>query len=107
MLIGAQGLINVCTSATQVLVVLRLIEMVPRTVLVVDPTHRDGDQLSEQLRALRAVEALEHAGTAKARSLLQDLARGAPEARLTREARAALARLAKQGDWEATRTRSP
>ncbi len=29
------------------------VEMVPKTVLVVDPTHRDGDQLSEQLRALR------------------------------------------------------
>ena len=34
-LIAAQGLINVCTSATQVLVVLRLIEMVPRTVTAV------------------------------------------------------------------------
>jgi MFS transporter, DHA1 family, multidrug resistance protein len=34
-LIGAQGLINVCTSATQVLVVLRLIEMVPRSVSAV------------------------------------------------------------------------
>jgi conjugative relaxase-like TrwC/TraI family protein len=29
------------------------VEMVPKTVLVVDPTHRDGDQLSEALRALR------------------------------------------------------
>ena len=29
------------------------VAMVPKTVLVVDPTHRDGDQLSEQLRALR------------------------------------------------------
>lgn len=29
------------------------VEMVPKTVLVVDPTHRDGDLLSEQLRALR------------------------------------------------------
>ena len=34
-LIGAQGLINLCNSATQVLVVLRLIEMVPRTVSAV------------------------------------------------------------------------
>jgi MFS transporter, DHA1 family, multidrug resistance protein len=34
-LIGSQGLINVCTSATQVLVVLRLIEMVPRSVSAV------------------------------------------------------------------------
>jgi hypothetical protein len=29
------------------------VALVPKTVLVVDPTHRDGDQLSEQLRALR------------------------------------------------------
>ena len=32
--------------------------MVPKTVLVVDPTHRDKDQLSEQLRALRKAEGL-------------------------------------------------
>ena len=34
------------------------VEMVPKTVLVVDPTHRDGDQLSEQLRALRKAAGL-------------------------------------------------
>jgi hypothetical protein len=34
------------------------VEMVPKTVLVVDPTHRDGDQLSEELRALRKDEGL-------------------------------------------------
>jgi hypothetical protein len=31
---------------------------VPKTVLVVDPTHKDGDQLSEALRALRKAEGL-------------------------------------------------
>jgi RNA polymerase sigma factor (sigma-70 family) len=49
----------------------------------------------QTLRALRAVEALEYAGTAAARELLRDLARGVPDARLTREANAALTRLVK------------
>jgi hypothetical protein len=47
----------------------------------------------EEARAIRAVEALEQAGTAAALRLLTDLAGGVPEARLTREARAALQRL--------------
>jgi hypothetical protein len=47
----------------------------------------------EEVRAIRVVEALEQAGTAAARRLLTDLAGGAPEARLTCEARAALQRL--------------
>jgi WD40 repeat protein len=45
------------------------------------------------LRAVRAVEVLEAIGTAEARRHLEELAAGAPEARLTREARAALDRL--------------
>jgi predicted NACHT family NTPase len=49
----------------------------------------------EQLRSLRALEALELAGTLEARQLLQKIADGAPEARLTREAKAALERLAR------------
>jgi WD40 repeat protein len=44
-------------------------------------------------RELRAVEALEWAGTAGAEELLRGLAKGAPEARLTRDAAAALRRL--------------
>jgi RNA polymerase sigma factor (sigma-70 family) len=47
----------------------------------------------EQLRQLRAVETLEHLGTAEARALLEALAQGAPEGRLTQEAKAALVRL--------------
>ncbi len=44
-------------------------------------------------RALRALEALEHADGPEARQFLTDLAAGDPEARLTREAKAALGRL--------------
>jgi hypothetical protein len=47
----------------------------------------------EMLRAWRALEELERVGGAEARSAMRDLAGGAPEARLTREARAALLRL--------------
>jgi RNA polymerase sigma factor (sigma-70 family) len=48
---------------------------------------------ARRLRELRAVEALEGAGTPEARRLLERLAGGAAEARLTREAAAALRRL--------------
>jgi WD40 repeat protein len=48
----------------------------------------------ETLRALRAVHVLEQVGTANAREGLEALARGAPGARLTREAKASLDRLA-------------
>jgi len=50
----------------------------------------------ELLRALRAVEALEHMGTRDAKQLLQEVARGAPEARLTQDAKRSLERLAKR-----------
>jgi hypothetical protein len=45
---------------------------------------------------LRAAEVLEHCGTPAARQLLRALAGGAPAARLTREARVALQRLARR-----------
>src|SRR5262249_47214812 len=44
----------------------------------------------------RAREALANTGTPAARELLKSLAQGAPEARLTQEAKAALERLAKR-----------
>jgi len=47
----------------------------------------------ESLRALRAVEVLERIGTPKSRAVLQRLAAGAPNARLTKDAAAALGRL--------------
>jgi WD40 repeat protein len=50
----------------------------------------------EDLRALRAVEVLEHIGTPEASRVLDGLAQGAPEARLTRDARASLDRLGRR-----------
>jgi RNA polymerase sigma factor (sigma-70 family) len=50
----------------------------------------------ETLRQVRAVEALEGIGDGAARQVLEALAKGAPEARQTREARGALERLAKR-----------
>ena len=47
----------------------------------------------ERLRVLRAVEALEFARDAAATKLLEELASGAPEGLLTRQARAAVGRL--------------
>jgi hypothetical protein len=46
----------------------------------------------ESLQAVRVVESLEHIATPEARQLLEKLAAGAPEARLTHEAKAALER---------------
>jgi len=55
---------------------------------------------AKTLQGLRTIEVLEHIGTLMAQAILKDLAEGAPEARITQEAKAALARLAK-------RTRGP
>jgi RNA polymerase sigma factor (sigma-70 family) len=49
------------------------------------------------LRGLRAVEVLEQIGTPEALRLLEQLAGGAPQARLTREAQASLRRLRARG----------
>jgi hypothetical protein len=50
----------------------------------------------EHLRELRAVEILEQIGTSSARLLLRTVAEGSQAARLTREAKASLDRLAKR-----------
>jgi WD40 repeat protein len=49
----------------------------------------------DRLRALRAVEVLEQIGTPEAQELLAMVAKGAPEAQLTQDAKAALERLTK------------
>jgi RNA polymerase sigma factor (sigma-70 family) len=49
-----------------------------------------------RLQALRAVEALEHIGTSEAEQILESLAKGASEARVTQEAKASLDRLKKR-----------
>jgi WD40 repeat protein len=48
------------------------------------------------IRSLRAVEVLERIGTGEALNVLKALAKGAPEARLTHEAKAALERLTRR-----------
>src|SRR5262249_11571251 len=55
----------------------------------------DGVLSTEQLRLVRAVEALERMNTPEARALLRTLAQGAPGALPTRQAQAALDRLAR------------
>jgi len=48
---------------------------------------------AQALQALRGIEVLEHLATPEARPLLQAIAKGAPDAQLTRQANAALRRL--------------
>jgi WD40 repeat protein len=55
-----------------------------------------GSLSNEQLRLVRAVEVLEMIGTPEARQILDTLSRGAPGALPTREAQAALDRLARR-----------
>jgi hypothetical protein len=50
----------------------------------------------DQLLTLRGLEVLEHIGTPEAKQVLQNLAKGAPEARLTQEAKASLERLSRR-----------
>ena len=50
----------------------------------------------DQLRGLRVIAVLEHIGDGDARQVLERLARGTPEARLTQEAKTSLSRLAKR-----------
>jgi hypothetical protein len=51
----------------------------------------------EALRAVRAIQTLERIGSREARVVLEGVAKGAPEARQTQEAKASLERLAKRG----------
>jgi hypothetical protein len=53
-------------------------------------------RLPEVLRHVRAVQVLERIGSSKAREVLEMLAKGVPEARLTRDVQASLKRLAQR-----------
>jgi WD40 repeat protein len=53
----------------------------------------EGGALGERLRQSRALEVMEGIGTTEAKQLLEELAKGAPNAVLTREAKASLGRL--------------
>ncbi len=53
-----------------------------------------------RLQELRALAVLEHIGTAEARKVLTTLSRGAPDARLTREAKGSLERLTRHPPGE-------
>jgi len=55
------------------------------------------ERTPESLRSSRAIELLERLGTAEARTVLDELAQGTSAARRTREAKASLDRLARQG----------
>jgi WD domain, G-beta repeat len=66
---------------------------VRRRVLAVLERLRGPVTRPETLRSLRAVAVLEDIATPTARRLLEDLSKGTPEARLTREAKASLRRL--------------
>jgi hypothetical protein len=71
-------------------------EMRRRLEALLEKQTRDRqDPPSDHLRILRAIEALEYMATPEAKQVLESLAQGAPEARLTREAQASLQRLAK------------
>jgi WD40 repeat protein len=68
-----------------------------RLEMLVEKQVQEWRNLSpRRLQSLRSVEVLEFVATAQARSLLEALAKGDSEARLTREAKAALERMAKQ-----------
>jgi HEAT repeat protein len=57
----------------------------------------DGPALApDELRALRAIEVLQHVGTAEVRPVLEKLAAGPPSAVVTQDAAAALALLARR-----------
>jgi hypothetical protein len=61
----------------------------------------DGPLLAPDLvRLVRSLEVLEHIGSSEAQKTLQSLARGAPDAWLTQEAKASLERLSRRSSLE-------
>jgi WD40 repeat protein len=80
---------------------------VQRRIEQIVPRIEQPFRTPQRLGVLRAVPCLERMGTAAARQLLGELARGAPEARLTQDARAALARLARRSVVVREKERAP
>jgi WD40 repeat protein len=72
-----------------------LLEVRKRVEMLLDKVEKT-PLTRDELRALRAVEALEYIGNAEARKLLEQLARGAPGAPLTEDAKETLQRLDKK-----------
>jgi hypothetical protein len=70
------------------------LELRRRVELLIDAMDEPAVNDVQELRALRCVLVLERVNTPAARQLLQALAGGAPQARLTLEAQAALKRVA-------------
>jgi len=70
-------------------------EMRQRVQLVLDSLTKV-ESSPDEIATLRALEVLEQLGTPEARAWLQELSKGAPGARLTQEAKAALRRLEKR-----------
>jgi dipeptidyl aminopeptidase/acylaminoacyl peptidase len=70
------------------------LEVRRRVKAILEPIEQA--RIVQQLQEGRAVEVLEHIGTAEAQAFLEELAKGVPEARLTQEAKASLARLKKR-----------
>jgi RNA polymerase sigma factor (sigma-70 family) len=71
----------------------------PESIQRVDALLKEletGSAFSKRMQAARALEILEFVGTAEARQLLEKLANGAAEARLTQEAKVSLERLVKR-----------
>jgi WD40 repeat protein len=64
-----------------------------RRILALQDALRTQELTPGQVRALRTVRVLERVGGREAQAVLETLARGGPQARLTREARAALERM--------------
>jgi WD40 repeat protein len=56
----------------------------------------EGSMAVEELRSVRSIEVLERLGTPEARAVLEGLAKGAADARLTRNAKVALERLVRR-----------
>jgi WD40 repeat protein len=73
------------------------LEMRKRLEVLLNRLEQTPVRLSaEEIRQLRSVWVLEQIGSAEARGLLEDLANGEPEARITRDAKAALRRMARR-----------